>query len=552
MIDLSLADSNISCLDGDPIDESRSIVDPKIDLEESIRALKSCRNELSPISRLPVEILCKIFKFCESRVRMPEFWTNYSQVSQQWRSSALSAPELWTNIPLEYPRWAQEMLIRSKKANLTIRSYPSLDVKDPKIIETVRLCLSEMNRVEKIDFAAIPGQILEEIFRDCSKSAPQLHTLRISSSSSGNAFPIHDDFLYDTELLRHVQLIRCKISWDSRLLTDLTRLNLQDSLKANSSESIIQVLHALQRMPALTDLYLGDSIPDDSEGLSPYVVVDLPCLRVLDISSGLSALTPILRHITFPSTATLVLECEERSTQIDFSNFLSVLATKFLSTLVIRSLSLDVPYINSTLCDYLGFDLSTRTTALLQDCHPTSQISQSQLQLELSWPRSQVNIRDEVLTCAFDAMNLSFLTQLQISTRHHDDNINSQTWVKTFGKLPLLERVCMQSTSPRPFLEALVHKTKAAEKSEAAYRDVSFPKLRYIHLEYAKFFSRQRAELIDTLLDCLMERYERNAEVQVLRLDKCYDISSNNKVERLKEVVVDVIWDGRDLKLEGW
>jgi hypothetical protein len=40
-----------------------------------------------------------------------------------------------------------------------------------------------------------------------------------------------------------------------------------------------------------------------------------------------------------------------------------------------------------------------------------------------------------------------------------------------------------------------------------------------------------------------MERCERNAEVHVLRLDNCYDISSA-EVERLKEVVVDVIWDG--------
>ena len=47
---------------------------------------------------------------------------------------------------------------------------------------------------------------------------------------------------------------------------------------------------------------------------------------------------------------------------------------------------------------------------------------------------------------------------------------------------------------------------------------------------------------IDTLLDCLMERYERNAEIQVLRLDDCYDILPY-EVEKLKEVVVDVIWD---------
>ena len=112
---------------GDPLDEARSIIDQKIarleeSVRESIRALKSRRNELSPISRLPTEILCNIFKFSLTDYPRPETWTNFNQVSQHWRSSALSAPELWTNIILSYPRWTQEMLKRSKKAKLTLRS----------------------------------------------------------------------------------------------------------------------------------------------------------------------------------------------------------------------------------------------------------------------------------------------------------------------------------------------------------------------------------------------------------------------------------------------
>ena len=165
-------------------------------------------------------------------------------------------------------------------------------------------------------------------------------------------------------------------------------------------------------------------------------------------------------------------------------------------------------------------------------------MSQSQLRLVLNWPNSHPRNYVKALTCVIDAMSLSFLTQLQISTSHLNI-IDSQTWVKTFGKLPLLERVRVQCSALLSFLEALVYNTKAAEESEAAYRNVTFPKLRDIHLVdiHFKFF------MVDMLLDCLMERYERNAEVQVLRLNNCYDISSND-VERLKEVVVDVIWDG--------
>ena len=311
-------------------------------------------------------------------------------------------------------------------------------------------------------------------------------------------------------------------------------------MKTNSS--IIQLLHALQRMPALTDLHLKDSIPDDSEGPATYPVVDLPCLRVLRIASGVGALTTILRHITIPHSALLNLTCREnQSTQIDFSNFLSVLATKFLSSLVIRRLGLQVLEFTGT-----GLEFSLWTTAVIQDCLLSSQVSRPQLRLTLTWPSPHPRNHVKALTCAFDAMSLPFLTQLQISTFLY---IDSRTWVKTFGKLPLLERVCVQGGyAPRSFLQALIYKAKGAKKSKTAYCNVSFPKLRHIELEGTDFFETGTIS-VEMLLDCLMERCERNAEVWVLRLDNCYYISSN-EVERLNEIVVDVIWDGIEQTLE--
>ena len=551
LIVFSPDDTNTPCSVSDQLDEMRSIIDRDIarleksirgpedsirSLEDSIRALKSRRNDLSSTSRLPAEILCNIFSLSIlSSPGHPESWTNFSQVSQRWRLLALSAPELWTNIPVSYPRWTQEMLIRSKMAKLTILSN-SFETPKSKTMEAIKSCLYEMNRVEAIHIACgIPG--LEEIFRDLPKSAPQLRTLRIGSywPRSSTAFSIHKDFLYDTERLQRVELINCKIGWDSRLLTGLTCLilELDDSLKANSS--INQFLHALQRMPALIELRLKDSIPDDSEDPSTYPDVDLPCLRVLDISSGVSALTVVLRHITIPHSAILNLTCKEKqSTQVDFSNFLSVLSTKFLSSLVLRRLTLQGSEIfDNTETDCFVFYFWT--TAAIRDYLP---YSQSQVRLVLTWPPSPQHRHAKALTCFFGAMSLPFLTQLHISTFRY---IDSQTWVKTFGTLPLLERVCVQGFATKSFLEALVYKTKTAEKSILAYRDVSFPKLRYIYLKDTHVGTRRLGSVsLDMLLHCLMERCERNAEVPVLRLDGCHYVSSDN-VARLKEIVVDVI-----------
>ena len=154
----------------------------------------------------------------------------------------------------------------------------------------------------------------------------------------------------------------------------------------------------------------------------------------------------------------------------------------------------------------------------------------------------------KALTCAFDAMSLPFLTQLRISTL---DYINSQTWVNTFGKLPLLKLVRVKGCALHSFLDALVYKTMAAKKSKTTYLNVSFPKLRHIDLKGADFTGTDpRSISVHMLLDCLMERCERKAGVRLLRLQECYNIHSDD-VERLEEVVGIVSEEEKDYDSDG-
>ena len=266
-----------------------------------------------------------------------------------------------------------------------------------------------------------------------------------------------------------------------------------------------------------------------------YLVVDLPCLRVLEISSGVAALTAALLHITFPQNTILNITCRgEPSTQIDFSNFSSVLVKNFLSSLVIRTLSFK--YLDDR---REGLEFYFWTTIIIQTSFfPSSLIPvQPQLRLVLTWLSPKLHDYVEGSTSAFDSMNFHFLTQLHISTENY---IDSQTWAKFFGRLPLLERVCAKTGSTHSFLKALVCEAKAAEKSRTGYRNVSLPGLRYIYLEGTIFF---KTTPVDMLLDYFKERCERNAEIQVLYLVECLYISSDD-LERLKEIVLDVIWDG--------
>jgi hypothetical protein len=434
-------------------------------------------------------------------------------------------------------------------ANLTIRvdlnSYGSTNVKT---IETIKSCLSHMTRLGEIDISGALGVVLATIFRDLPKSAPQLHILRIKSPVATASFPsraaftIPEDFLCDTERLQRIVLVNCEIPWDSRLLTGLTHLTLHNSLKANTNSSISQFLDALQRMPALANLDLENSIPHDSGVPSTYPTVDLPCLRVLRISSGIGPLTTALRHITFPSSVVLNLICKHgRSDQIDFSNFFSVLATKFLSSLTVRSLCLQDLTEQNSAESGLKFLAGTAAVAAVFPVYMSP--GSAQLELVLSWPSSssQLSKYTKALTSAFNAMSLSVLTQLELFTSIF---VDSKTLVKTFGKLPRLERVHVKDSAIISLLDALVYKSKTAEKSKTAYRNVAFPKLRYIHLDGTDFRDDEMGPIsVDMLMDCLMERYERHAAVHELHLNDCYNLEESD-VERLEEIVVDVIWDG--------
>ena len=199
-------------------------------------------------------------------------------------------------------------------------------------------------------------------------------------------------------------------------------------------------------MPALTNLHLINSIPDDSEVPSTYPVVNLPCLQVLCISSYVGAVTTVLHHITIPHSATLDLTCrDEQYTQIDFLNILSVLTRKFLSSLVIWGLGLWKLENGETYS--LKFFLST--TAISKD--PSSLFYQSQVWLSLTWPSQHPHNHEKALTCVFDAMSWPFLAQLYKKIK----NFDSETWVKTFGKLPL-EKVYVEGSVLKSFLEALL------------------------------------------------------------------------------------------------
>ncbi|TFK66433.1 hypothetical protein BDN72DRAFT_844364 [Pluteus cervinus] len=79
-------------------DIERDNLDQQIaELEKTIQALKAKRNQLIPVSSLPLEVLTKIFFLVRSQAQEYE-WIIVTHVSHYWRAVALGAHALWTNI----------------------------------------------------------------------------------------------------------------------------------------------------------------------------------------------------------------------------------------------------------------------------------------------------------------------------------------------------------------------------------------------------------------------------------------------------------------------
>src|SRR5262245_18586388 len=110
----------------DATDIARAEIDREIiQVNEQARMLKSRRNMLAPISRLPLELLCQIFKVScvASSAGLNDFTSGgnipclaLTQVCGHFRSAAIGCPRLWTDLIFSHPSWTEEMLRRSKAA----------------------------------------------------------------------------------------------------------------------------------------------------------------------------------------------------------------------------------------------------------------------------------------------------------------------------------------------------------------------------------------------------------------------------------------------------
>ncbi|KAF8880852.1 hypothetical protein BD779DRAFT_1675704 [Infundibulicybe gibba] len=263
-------------------------------------------NALTPMARLPSEILARIFVFhaqMEPLVGRRNLNTaaTSTRVCRQWRQAGLSCPELWsyiTHVTYRPTAWVETMIERSRAVPLSfeVSTGPNMDM--------VALVAENLHRCKSLSLRTSRYWNLYSFFEYSSRPAPLLQRLEIEGSEELVAFP--PDFLRgrapNLHHLRFTEINPCSpIPWRSALFANL--VSLEVNTRHPDNLLIEPLLSALARMPMLEVLYLNNCFPRPISSTVVATHAHLPNLRLFRITGIPKDCTYFLRQITVSGRA---------------------------------------------------------------------------------------------------------------------------------------------------------------------------------------------------------------------------------------------------------
>lgn len=557
--------------DSDQVSVARARLDAEMDdLRHVMRELATRRNNLSPMSRLPAELLSKIFDFLVLDASVHYFakncvksfdWIQVTHVCRHWRQVALNHTSFWGNIICTIPSWTPEFIARSKQAPIRI-IHRSDDTRwRSRQIDSLILALSHTHRAKEI-YLAGKASLLPRLISHLSCPAPLLESfeavaspdftgltdmLRITRAAEIVYFPL-SLFAGEAPLLRRLHLNRCGLDWDSPLYNNLVNLAVEMPISNSYMEippSRAQILASLQRMPNIESLELKSAIPKARDDSASDPLVKLPFLRRLTVSSISSSCTWLLQHIAIPPTAHIEVccQCYSRSNE-DFAMPLPYIAPFTGGPEPLRSMWIDI--YNLDTIDVKGWPSLFNDPREMNDTdvEPSTNLS-------FTWHQCDVDTYERMLRIVVEALHTADIRMLylRIMTRSGINVANPQEWLSLFSVFPSVQSLCLERNAAFPFARAMamdaLGKRDPHSLHESEKEMLLMPDLRNFTLYSVDFFRHvlpegeyPRAMLFPSLA-ARIKRNDRLRRIHVVR-----SALHPEWVESLKTLVPVVIWDG--------
>ena len=253
-------------------------------------------NAHAPISSLPEEILEHIFGFCVSwiygyeKTKHSLAWT---QVCFSWRRISFNSIRLWQRIDLCNSRYANQFLVRSKEAPLSIVSTSPLK------LTTDNLAL-HAGRLHSIDVLLLPDD-MAHLFSSIGGGLTNLTHLSLKIPQTSSALFL--DILLPR--VRRLALDCVTVPWNN--CRDLTHLSLR-GLDPESCPSIPQMHQLFAKSPYIESIRLENFMPKrlplDDNLTQPF---PLPYLNNMVISSEPLNITALFRGMLISASCRLQL-----------------------------------------------------------------------------------------------------------------------------------------------------------------------------------------------------------------------------------------------------
>lgn len=297
------------CTDMEALEEQvRLIEDRASDLINRLKRESSVykvqRNSLLPVSRIPEEVLIRIFRSIsneEKPFKRTEIWWDWlvlTKVCKRWRDAALRCSVLWAELRnFSKIDKIRAFLERSGQADLLI-DLPALKENASQIIESLTPHMWRV-RALKVSFRDrdVSLKSLQDRLRDLTA---RNKTLSISSEGGPqqNGF---QGLLIDSSFTSiHPENIRLKginACWSSAIFHGLSDLHLEDICEQFKPE-LSEILDILEHCTGLQNLTLINAGPRPNNLESK--IIHLPQLQSISLRKiDIDAATQTIEHITF-------------------------------------------------------------------------------------------------------------------------------------------------------------------------------------------------------------------------------------------------------------
>ena len=263
------------------------------DALEVLSIVRSFKNSLAPVNRIPPEVLSLIPDYCEEHHTYQDT-IRLTHVCRGWRDIFTSRPSLWTNLDCTDVDKTRTFIQRSKSSPLDICARNIDD--ETYLDDALSLVIPHVPRLRSLSFYS---DAIPDTLRNFSCHTPLLEDLEIHISSPDTHtldIPLLNG---DLPSLRNLSLSADTIRLPQKNTSNLRVFNLSC---ARGGVTVTQILDFLESSPLLQKIGIVDSIPDSSDA-PPERIVPLRHVETLSITADTA--NYIFKHLRIPFGASL-------------------------------------------------------------------------------------------------------------------------------------------------------------------------------------------------------------------------------------------------------